>query len=128
VYSGAEYCLGYVVHDPPRPRKFFDQAVLNSFALSSTFMKCLRISRIFDGYSLDLIDRKLSRHEAGKTTVTDLENMTGLKAALQHEFGMPRSPIESAAGILERLTGQPFFGPTLPEPPPVSDRPTDCPR
>ena len=110
IFSGAEYCLGYVVHDPPRPREFFDRAVLNSYALSSTFMKCLRISRIFAGYSLDLIDGKLSRHEAGKTTVTHLKTMTGLKAALKHQLGMPRCPIESAVGILERLTGEPFFG------------------
>jgi arylamine N-acetyltransferase len=109
VFSGAEYCLGYAVHDPPRPRGFFNRAVLNSYALNSTFMQCLRISRVFDGYSVDLIDRKLYRHESGRTTVTGLKTMPELKAALRHQLGIPRCPIESAVAILERLTGKPFF-------------------
>ncbi len=109
MFSGAEYCLGYIVHDPPRPREFFDQAVLDSYALSSTFMKCLRVSRVFDGCSLDLIDRDVYRHEAGRSTVTHLENMFELKAAVQGQLGMPRCPIEPAIAILERHIGKPFF-------------------
>jgi arylamine N-acetyltransferase len=108
MFSRAEYCLGYVVHDPPRPREFFDQVVLNSYALSSTFMKCLRVSRVFDGYSLDLIGRDLHRHEAGRSTVTHLENMFELRAAIQKQLGMPRCPVESAIAILERHIGKPF--------------------
>ena len=110
MFSGPEHCLDYVVHDPPRPREFFDPVVLASYAPASTFMQCLRISRVFGGYSVDLIDRELHRHEAGGTTVTELRNISALKAALQDELGMPRCPIESAVAILERLTGKPFFG------------------
>lgn len=80
-----------------------------SYALSSTFMRCLRIGRVFDGYSLDLIDRALYRHEGEQTTVTHLDTMEDLKAAVQDQFGMPRCPIESAISILERLTGTPLF-------------------
>jgi arylamine N-acetyltransferase len=110
MFAGAEHCLDYVVHGPSRPKEFFDQVVLDSYAPSSTFMQCLRISRVFVGYSVDLIDRELSHHEAGRTTVTDLKTMLDLKAAVQSLFGMPRCPIESAIATLERLTGKPFFG------------------
>lgn len=109
MFSGGEHSFDYVAHDPPRSRQFFDPVVLNSYELSSTFMQCLRISRVFAGYSLDLIDRKLCRHEAGKTSVTHLKTMDELKTAVQNQFGMPRCPIESAIAILDRLTGKPFF-------------------
>jgi N-hydroxyarylamine O-acetyltransferase len=109
MFSGAEYSMGYVVHDPPRAREFFDQVVLDSYAPSSTFMKCLRVSRVFDSSSLDLIDRDLYRHEAGRSTVTHLENLFELRAAVQDQLGMPRCPIEPAVAILERHIGKPFF-------------------
>ena len=76
---------------------------------SSTFLQCLRISRAYDGYSLDLIDRKLYPHEAGKTTVTPIETMAGLKEAVRGSLGMPRCPVESAVAALERLTGNAWF-------------------
>ena len=110
MFTETENGLAYVVHDPPRPREFFDPVVLDSYALSSTFMNCLRISRVFDGSSLDLIDRKLYRHEAGKTAITHLETIQELKQAVRDQLGMPRCPVEPAIAILERLTGQPFFG------------------
>ena len=50
-------------------------------------MNLLRISRIFDQYSLDLIDRKLYRHEGGKTIATHLGSIEELKRA-----PIPRSP------------------------------------
>ena len=59
MFTEAENGADYMVHDPPRPREFFDPVVLDSYARISTFMNWLRISRVFDGYSLDLIDRKL---------------------------------------------------------------------
>jgi N-hydroxyarylamine O-acetyltransferase len=109
MFSDAESGVAYVVHDPPRPREFFDPVVLESYALSSTFMRCLRISRVFDGCSLDLIDRKLYRHEAGKTAITPLESIQELQRAVEDQLGMPRCPVERAIAILERLTGEPFF-------------------
>jgi arylamine N-acetyltransferase len=109
MFSEEEHGFAYVVHDPPRAREFFDHVVLNSYALSSTFMRCLRINRVFEAFSLDLIDRKLYRHEAGKTAITHLETILELQAAVKDQFGMPRCPIEPAIAILERLTGKPFF-------------------
>ena len=109
IFSEEEHGIAYVVHDPPRAREFFDQVVLNSYALSSTFMRCLRINRVFDTFSLDLIDRKLYRHEAGRTAITHLETIVELQAAVKDQFGMPRCPIEPAIAILERHTGKPFF-------------------
>ena len=73
-------------------------------------MRCLRISRIFEAYSLDLVDRQLSRHEGGQTTVTNLQSLPELEAAIERQLGMPRALVERAVAILERLTGKPFFG------------------
>jgi arylamine N-acetyltransferase len=101
--------VGYLVHDPPRSADFFDAVVMDSYALSSTFMNCLRISRVFEGYSLDLIDRTLYRHEAGRTVVTRVKSMLELEAVVRDQLAMPRCPVESAIAVLERLTG-PFFG------------------
>jgi arylamine N-acetyltransferase len=106
MYSGGRYSFSYVAHGPPRTREFFDPLVLDSFSTKSTFMQCLRISRVFADYSMDLIDRKLYRHQAGRTTVTELETMDELRAAVSNELGMPRCPIEAAAGVLEQLTGK----------------------
>jgi hypothetical protein len=72
-------------------------------------MKCLRISRVFDACSLDLIDGRLYCHEAGKTAITHLETLQELESAVKDQFGMPRCPIEPAVAILEGLTGNPFF-------------------
>jgi arylamine N-acetyltransferase len=116
MFSDAENGVAYVVHDPPRPREFFDPVVLESYALSSTFMRCLRISRVFDGSSLDLIDRQMYRHEAGKTAITRLESIQELKRAVEDQLGMPRCPLERAIATLERLTGEPFFGALSPAP------------
>jgi len=110
MFTEAESGVAYVVHDPPRPREFFDRVVLDSYALGSTFVRCLRISRVFDGRSLDLIDRKLYRHEAGRTAITNLESIEELKQALHDQLGMERCPVERAVAVLERLTGKPFFG------------------
>ena len=110
MFSGAGNAEGYVAHEPARPREFFDPVVLNSYAPDAWFLNRLRISRIFDGYSVDLIDRKLWRHEGGETSVTHLASMAELKAAVEGQFRMPRCPIERAVAILERIMGQPFFG------------------
>jgi arylamine N-acetyltransferase len=116
MFTEAESGLAYVVHDPPRPKQFFDPVVLDSYAQSSTFMNCFRISRVFDRFSLDLIDRKLYRHEAGKTAIAHLESIQELKRAVEDQLGMPRCPLERAIAILERLTGEPFFSPVSPPP------------
>ncbi|MBS1856045.1 MAG: hypothetical protein JST11_11815, partial [Acidobacteria bacterium] len=109
MFSGAERVVGYLAHDPPRPREFFAPVVEGSYALTSTFLRSLRISRVWDGYSLDLIDRKLFRHEAGRTSVRPLESLAELAAAVRGDLCMPRCPIESAVEILEELTGKPLF-------------------
>jgi len=109
MFTGAGSRLDYVAHDPPRAPEFFRQIVTDSYAPVSWFMQRLRISRIFAGYSVDLIDKTLHRHEAGKTVVTELRNMPELRAAVRDELEMPRCPVEAAVKILERLTGKPVF-------------------
>ncbi len=108
--QGEEPAPGYLAHDPPRTREFFDPIVRDSFARSSTFLNWLRIGRVFERQSVDLINRKLYRHVSDTTTVTELKNMAELKAAVANEFQMPRCPIDSAVAVLEEITGRPFFG------------------
>ncbi len=109
IFSGADFLFAYRAHDPPFPPELLAQVIVDSYTPSSTFLQCLRISRVYDGYSLDLIDRKLYRHEAGKTTVTPIETMAGLKEAVHGALGMARCPVESAVAVLERLTGKAWF-------------------
>lgn len=109
MFSKGEFQFRYLAHDPPRPREFFDDVVAASYALDSTFMRCLRIGRVLEGHSLDLIDRALYRHEGEQTTVTRLGSLEELKAVVRDQFGMPRCPIEPAVSILERLTDTPLF-------------------
>jgi len=108
--SRGTYEVGYFAHEPPRAREFFDAAVRASYQPDSTFLQCLRISRVWPAYSLDLMDARLYRHEAGRTHVTRLTKMAQLKAAVRDELQMPRCPIEAAVEILEGLTGKPFLG------------------
>lgn len=106
---GEDCRVSYVAHDPPRPREHFAPAIGMSFALTSTFMQHLRISRIFEDYSVDLWDRELFRHDAGGTSIRRLATMAELKAAVAEDLGLPRCPAEAAIGVLERLNGKPFF-------------------
>jgi N-hydroxyarylamine O-acetyltransferase len=107
--SDSKNGVAYVAHDPPRLREFFDSVVIKSFAPDSTFMQRLRLSRVFETFSLDLINRTLYRHQAGETTISVLDNMTTLKAVVEEQFHMPRCPLEAALAVLERNTGKPFF-------------------
>lgn len=109
LFIGEECRVSYLAHDPPRPREHFAPAIEMSFALTSTFMQHLRISRIFRDYSLDLWDRELFRNDAGGTSHRHLATMAELKTAVAEEFALPRCPVEAAIGVLERLTGKPFF-------------------
>ena len=108
-FSGTQHLFDYVGHDPPRPREFFTQVVEDSYSLSSTFLQCLRISRIWDGYSLDLWNRELRRHQGGETAVAQIGDMAALERVVHGEFQMRRCPVAEAVAILERLTGRPFF-------------------
>jgi len=110
VFSGPDRVHGYVVHPPPRPLDFFHPVVRESFARGRTFMSCLRLVRIFDSHSVELRDRTLTVHRAGKTTQTELNSLAELKAAVAGTLAMPRCPIETAVEILEQLTGRRFFG------------------
>lgn len=112
VFIGEECRASYLVHDPPRQREHFAPAIGMSFALTSTFMQHLRISRTFEDYSLDLWDRELFRHDAAGTSMRRLATMMELKAAVAEDLELPRCPMEAAIGVLERLTGKSFFGAT----------------
>lgn len=104
--SGGENAAGYFAHDPPRPRSYFDGVLLQSFAPAAHFMQHLRISRIFDDYSLDLLDDRMWRHEAGETSEVRFDSLADLKAAVAEEFQMPRCPVEEAAAVLQGLTAR----------------------
>lgn len=99
----------YIAHDPPRKREFFNDVVVRSFATSAMFMRRIRVGKVFDSHSVDLIDRRLFRHEAGKTAVTQIDSMSAMKAVMEEQFAMPRCPIEAAIAVVEGHTGQAFF-------------------
>ena len=109
MFSGDRPAGSYLAHEPPRDAAYFATVVAMSYRLTSTFMTSLRINRIFDGYSIDLIGRKLYRHEAGETTVTELADMAELRAAVSGQLQMPRCPVESTIAVLEQITNRPFF-------------------
>jgi len=64
---------------------------------------------VFDGYSLDLTDRTLQRHEACRTIVSELRTMAELTAVVREQLGMARCEVERAVAVLERHTERPFF-------------------
>jgi len=109
VVAGGERRHGYIVHGPPRSREFFEPAVRDSFAPGRTFMSCLRLVRIFDEHSVELVDRSLVVRRGAETRQTDLDDRAALKAALADELEMPRCPIDAALDILEQLNGKPLF-------------------
>lgn len=109
MFIGEECRVSYLAHDPPRPPEHFAPAIGMSFLPGSTFMQHLRISRIFDGYSVDLWDRELFRHDAAGTSIRRLATMEELKAAVAEDLGLARCPVEAAVRALERLTGKVFF-------------------
>lgn len=110
VLAGDERVHGYVVHPPPRQAEFFEPVVRESFARGRTFMSCLRLVRIFDRHSVELRDRTLTLHRAGKTSQSELTTMAELKDVVAGDLAMPRCPIEAAVDILEQITGRRFFG------------------
>jgi N-hydroxyarylamine O-acetyltransferase len=108
-YSGADFVMDYLMHDPPRQRDFFDAPLRESYASTAYFMQCLRINRTFEACSVDLTNRNLTRHIAGQTSVTSLRDLREIKAAVRDELQMPRCPVDQAVAALERRTGKPFF-------------------
>ena len=109
VSAGLERRHSYTVHGPGRSAEFFTGTVLESYDPGRTFMRHLRVCRIFERHSADLKDNVLAVHRENQTTRTALGSMAELEAAFADELRMPRCPIASAVAILERLNGRPFF-------------------
>jgi N-hydroxyarylamine O-acetyltransferase len=107
--ENGERLHGYVVHPPARAAGFFLPAVIASYESSATFMRHLRIARFFDGYSVDLHDRRLTISSPDSSTETRIDTMADLRHACDQVLRMPRCPIEEAIGILERVNGADFF-------------------
>jgi arylamine N-acetyltransferase len=110
LYIRGERRHGYVVHPPPRGAGFFNGAILNSFRPGSTFMRCLRISRIFDDRTIDIRNRSLIVSRSDSSAETTLDSVEDLRDAVSTVLMMPRCAVEEAVRILERLMGQSFFG------------------
>ena len=109
VFSGGERVHGYAVHGPAREREFFRPIVHDSFRPGTTFMSCLRITRFFDQHAVELKNATLIRYRGSESRQTTLGSMAELRRAVEDDLAMPRCPVEEAVGILERLTGKPFF-------------------
>lgn len=105
VLTGEQRVHGYVVHGPPRELPFFHDNILGSFAAGQTFMRCLRLVRVFDGHSVELVDRNLTVRTGSQEKQTEITTLEELKSAVATQLAMPRCPIVEAVEILERLTG-----------------------
>lgn len=108
-YSGRDRVHGYRAHNEPRTPEFFRQTVLDSYLPGKTFMSCLRIARYFEHGSAQLRDRSLEVISGKTRTVKELKTADDLQAAIKGPLAMPRCPVRSAVGVLEDVTGQPFF-------------------
>ncbi len=110
VWSEGERVHGYAVGEHPRRRDFFRSIILDSYAPGKTFMSCLRVARFFeDGTSVELKDATLIRSLGTESVQNRLRSMRELRQAVDRQLAMPRCPIEEAVGVLERVTGRPFF-------------------
>jgi arylamine N-acetyltransferase len=101
---------GYVAHLPERPPEFFVPTIVRSFERHRTFMRVLRITRFFEGHTVELRNRTLWRHTPGGSDQLCLSSLSELRNAVNTEFRMPRCPVETAVGILEELAGRDLFG------------------
>lgn len=101
---------GYVVHGPPRGVEFFDGTVRESYEPGRTFVSCLRIVRFFEDHAVELSDTTVTRHDERGSRTETLAGMEPLEQIVGRDMAMPRCPVGEAVGILERLTGRPFFG------------------
>jgi arylamine N-acetyltransferase len=109
VYSRGVKVHGYVVHEPPRTLDFFRPIILDSYRGGSTFTSSLRITRFFSDGLAELKGRTLTIHRGGVHSETEIRNMEDLQFAVANILAMRRCPIEKAVGIIERVTGKPFF-------------------
>jgi len=109
VYSGGERQYGYVAHGPPRSTEFFRPVIMDSYNRNQTFMNCLRITRFFEEYTVELRNRTLIRYRGDQSSHTTLGSLAELRSALATEFALPRCPLERAIPVLEQITGRAFF-------------------
>jgi arylamine N-acetyltransferase len=105
VLAGEERRHGYVVHGPPRDLPFFHETIDGSFGAGQTFMRCLRLVRVFDGHSVELVDRTLMVRTGTHEVQTEVKSLEELQTAVRTQLAMPRCPISKAVDILEQLTG-----------------------
>ncbi len=100
---------GYVVHPPPRDAAFFLPVIARSFEPSRTFMRCIRVARFYEDYSVDVHDRRMTISKPGSSRDTLLSTRAELRDAFDDVLRMPRCPVDEAIGVYERVTGQAFF-------------------
>ncbi len=100
---------GYVVHPPARVPEFFRSAILASYRPESTFMQCLRISRVVSGDVVDLRNRTLVVSRGGSSTTTKLDSVADLRRAVDNVLRMPRCRFEEAISLLQDTTAGSFF-------------------
>ena len=109
VFAGAERVHGYTVRGPARSREYFNPIVMDSSRPGQTFLSCLRITRFFDDGAVELKNTVLSTYRGVESGQRTLRNVAELRAAVENDLAMPRCPVEEAVGVLEQLTGKPFF-------------------
>jgi arylamine N-acetyltransferase len=109
VFRGAERIHGYAVNETPRQLGFFTGIILDSFRPTATFMTLLRVVRYFDDHTVELKDAVVTCYDANESRAIRVGSMQQLREIFNHQFRMPRCPIEKAVETLEQLMGQSFF-------------------
>jgi N-hydroxyarylamine O-acetyltransferase len=112
-FQDSQLVHGYSVNEQPRQHEFFRDTIVDSFERGRTFMSLLRLVRIFPTHTVELKDRKLTVHRDGESRETMLHSMSGLRQAIDHEFQLPRCPVEKAVSVLEEINGMDFFADRL---------------
>ncbi len=109
IFSGKEQIHGYVVNGEPRTIDFFEPTIRESFETGNTFMSCLRITRFFDDYAVEVKDRTLINFRGSEATRRELASMEEMEHAVANNLKMPRCPVKEAIVVLEKVMGKPFF-------------------
>lgn len=101
---------GYVGASAARTPDFFGSAILASYRTDSTFIRCLRISRVVRGDVVDLRNRTLVVSRGESFITTRLDSVADLRRVMDEVLLMPRCRFGNAMVVLEHSVEASFFG------------------
>ena len=87
----------------------FRDIIVRSFEPGRTFMSYLRITRFFEGRTVELKNGTLTWHEGPASRELRLRSLAELERATAEELGLPGCHVGDAVRVLERVTGRALF-------------------